>query len=153
MLKYQYLQSWYAELADSSKLCLYKDYKLFYEHETYLNCLNIRTFRHTLSKFRAGCHNLEFEVGRHHGLPRHDRLCRLCTDEAENEIHFMLQCPVYETLRQKYLPRKYYIFPNVNTFNILSSHSETVIHNVATYLYYAFKLRHELLKSTWQYIP
>ena len=46
----------------------------------------------------------------------------------------MLQCPVYETLRQKYLPQKYYIFLNVNKFNILmSSHSETVIHNVATY--------------------
>ena len=28
----------------------------------------------------------------------------------------MLQCPVYETLRQKYLSRKYYIFPNVNKF-------------------------------------
>ena len=54
-LKDQYLQSWYAELADSSKLCLYKDYKLYYEIETYLNCLNIRTFRHTLSKFRSGC--------------------------------------------------------------------------------------------------
>ena len=52
----------------------------------------------------------------------------------------MLQCPVYETLRQKYLPRKYHIFPDVNKFNILmSSHSETVIHNVATYFYYAFK--------------
>ena len=31
-----------------------------------------------------------------------------CKDEVENEIHFMLQCPVYETLRLKYLPRKYY---------------------------------------------
>ena len=88
-------------------------------------------------------------MGRHHGLPRHDRLCRLCKDEVENEIHFMLQCPVYETLRQNYLLRKYYIFPNVNTFNILmSSHSETLIHNVATYLYYAFKLRQRLLEST-----
>ena len=148
-LKVQYLKSWYAELADSSKLCLYKDYTLYYEHETYLNCLNIRKFKHTLSKLRSRCHNLEIEVGRYHGLPRHDRLCRLCKDEVENEIHFMLQCPVYEILRQKYLPRKYYIFPNENKFNILkSSHSETVIHNVATYLYYAFKLRQELLEST-----
>ena len=24
-------------------------------------------------------------------------------DENENEIHFMLQCPVYESLRQRYL--------------------------------------------------
>ena len=76
-------------------------------------------------------------MGRHHGLPRHDRLCRLCKDEVENEINFMLQCPIYETLSQTYLPRKYYIFPNVNKFNILmSSYSETVIHNVATYLYH-----------------
>ena len=135
-LKGQYLQSWYTELANSSKLYLYKDYKLYYEHETYLNCLNIRKFRHTLSKCKSGCHNLEVEVGRHHGLPKHDRLCRLCKDEVENEIHFMLQCPVYETLRQKYLPRKYYIFPSVNKFNILmSSHSEAVIHNVTTHLY------------------
>ena len=89
-LKDQYLQSWYAELADSSKLCLYKDDKLYYEHEPDLNCLDIRTFRHTLSKLRSGCHNLEIEVGRHHGLPGYDRLCRLCKDEIENEIHFML---------------------------------------------------------------
>ena len=90
-LKNQYRQSRYAELADSSKPCLCKDYKLYYEHEMYLNCLNIRTFRHTLSKFKSGCHNLEVKVGRHHGLPRHGRLCRLCQDKVENEIHFMLQ--------------------------------------------------------------
>ena len=53
--------------------------------------------------------NLDIEVGRHHGLPRYDRLCRLCKDEVENEIHFMLQRPVYETLRQKYLPKILYI--------------------------------------------
>ena len=35
-LKDQYHQSWYAELADSSKLCLYKGYKLYYEHTTYV---------------------------------------------------------------------------------------------------------------------
>ena len=92
-LKDQYLQSWYAELADSSKLCLYKDYKLYSEHETYVNCLNIRTFRLTLSKFRSGCHNSKIEVGRHHGLPRHDRLCRLYKDEAENDNHFIISMP------------------------------------------------------------
>ena len=62
------------------------------------------------------------------------------------KIKFIL---CFNILYMKYLPRKYYIFPNVNKFNILmSSHSETVIHNVATYLYYAFKLRQELLDST-----
>ena len=45
MLKDQYLQSCYAELADSSKLCLYNGYTSYYEHEPYLNCLNIRTLQ------------------------------------------------------------------------------------------------------------
>ena len=95
-LKDQYLQSLYAELADSSKLCLYKDYKSYYEHETYLNSLNIRTFRHILSKFRSGCYNSRIEVGRHHGLPRRDRLCRLCKDEVENDNHFIISMPCIE---------------------------------------------------------
>ena len=87
---------------------------------------NFLTVPRTLSKFRSECHNLAVTVGRHRGIPRQDRLCTLCKDEVENEIHCMLQSPVYETLRQKYLPRKYYIriyvFPNVNKFNILQKY-------------------------------
>ena len=81
---------------------------------------------------------------RHHGLPRHDRFRRLCKNEFENEIYFMLQCPVYKTLWQKYLPRKYYIFPIINEYNILMlSHSETVINNVATYMYLYYALNYD----------
>ena len=75
--------------------------------------------------------NLKIEVGRHHGFPRHDRLCRLCKDEVENEIHFdvSMSC-IWNFL-----------------FDILmSSHSETVIHNVATYLYYHLNYNKSYLK-------
>ena len=61
MLKDQCLQSWYAELADSSKLCLYKDYKIYYEYDTYLNCLNIRTVRLTYP-FILLCRNSDQDV-------------------------------------------------------------------------------------------
>ena len=113
-----------------------------------LSCLNIKQFRHTLSKFRTGSHNLEIELGRHQGRPKNDRICKMCGDGIEDELHFMFQCPVYETLRQKYIPRKYQTPPNMHKFNILmSSKSETLIQAVANYLYYAFKLRTELLDT------
>ncbi|MEW8548219.1 MAG: reverse transcriptase family protein [Candidatus Thiodiazotropha sp.] len=147
-LRDQYLQAWYNELANSSKLCLYKSYKLSYEHEMYLSSLNIRKFRHTLSMFRTSSHSLEIEVGRHHGRPRNERFCKLCKTGVEDEAHMLLYCPVYDSLRQKYLSPKYCNLPNMNKFNILmSSRSETSIHAVAAYLYYAFKLRQELLDT------
>ena len=66
-LQDQSIQSWNSDIANSSKICLYRNYKLNYEHGAYLTCLNIRKFRHAMSKFRSGYHNLEIELGRHDG--------------------------------------------------------------------------------------
>ena len=120
-------QTWSSDIEQSSKLDLYRNFKLNFEHESYLNCLNIRKFRHVMSKFRSGCHNLEIEIGRHDKRERNERICRLCNSSVEDEAHFLLYCPVYLSLRQKYLPRKYYLEPNINKFYILmSSKSESV---------------------------
>ena len=140
------VQTWSSDIEQSSKLDLYRNFKLNFEHESYLNCLNIRKFRHVMSKFRSGCHNLEIEIGRHDKRERNERICRLCNSSVEDEAHFLLYCPVYLSLRQKYLPRKYYLEPNINKFYILmSSKPESVLHAVASYLFYAFKLRKEML--------
>ena len=145
-LRDQSIQLWNSEITDSSKLCLYKNFKPNYEHEAHLSHLSIRKFRNAFSKFRSSCHSLEIELGRHSGHPKQERICRLCNDGVEDELHFLLHCPVYETLRQKYIPSKYYVIPNINKFNILmSSSSGHIIQAVASYLYYAFKLRKELL--------
>ena len=69
-LRDQYLQAWYNELVNFSKLCLNKNLKLNYEHELYLSCLNIQKFRHSMSKLRTSSHSLETEVGRHSDRPK-----------------------------------------------------------------------------------
>ena len=80
--------------------------------------------------------------------PKQERICRLCIESVEDELRFLLHCPVYETLRQKYIPSKYYVIPNINKFNIfMSSSSGHIIQAVASYLNYAFKLRKELLEN------
>ena len=47
-----------------------------------------------------------------------DTVCPMCMEEEEDEIHFILHCPVYHDLRQKYLAL-FDSLPNVNTFLLL----------------------------------
>ena len=47
------------------------------------------------------------EKGRHHSPPLaiKDRVCPLChTGEVEDEVHFLLVCPLYDSLREQFLP-------------------------------------------------
>ena len=147
-LKDRFYQTWHSDVVENSKLTLYREYKYNFEHETYLQCLNIRKFRHALAKFRTCSHNLEIEVGRHAGIARTDRTCKPCSLGVEDEAHFMLYCPVLDWLRQKYLLSKFYVSPNINKFHMLmSTKNETIINDVAKYLYHAFKFRKELIDS------
>ena len=44
---------------------------------------------------------LKIESGRFIGQALPERICNLCQlNEIENEIHFLIKCPKYETLRQ-----------------------------------------------------
>ena len=45
------------------------------------------------TKFRISAHKLEIEKGRYIGLKVEDRICQLCKDDIEDEVHFLLQCP------------------------------------------------------------
>ena len=55
-----------------------------------------------LAKIRLSDH-LRIETGRHHkpSLPPEQRTCFTCKDQVENEIHFIVECPLYAPLREK----------------------------------------------------
>ena len=44
----------------------------------------------TLLKFRMGCHNLPWDLGRRQGVPRLQQVCTLC---AGDERHVVFECP------------------------------------------------------------
>jgi hypothetical protein len=50
--------------------------------------------KNVLTKFRVSVHHLEVKKGRHLKIKYFDRKCKLCNEEAEEEIHFLIICKI-----------------------------------------------------------
>ena len=48
--------------------------------------------RALISQIRCGILPLQIQLGRYQGLPRHERICKLCNNDVEDEIHFLFNC-------------------------------------------------------------
>lgn len=93
-----------------NKLRTYALFKGDLQLEPYLVAIEDRDKRVLLSKFRIGICPLRIETGRYEqvaknkrGLPETERICRCCihaSDMVENEHHFLLLCPAYESERK-----------------------------------------------------
>ena len=128
------------------KLESYVCYKIDYNVETYITCVDIDKFRRALANFRSSSHSLMIEKGRHYGLDRDVRFCPYCECILEDEFHFLLVCPLYNELRSMYIPYMYYNYPTVEKFHsLMSSNNSTVIRNLASYICYAFGERNKFL--------
>ena len=55
-------------------------------------CISINHAHILLTRLRAGCLDIEIEVGRWRGVPHNQRICRICNDEIETEMHFLFYC-------------------------------------------------------------
>ena len=97
----------------------------------------------TLARLGTSSHDLKIEKGRHHNIQRELRFCENCNQkEIENEYHFLLICPKYMELRQKYLNKYYYTWPMVHKFKcLLSQTAPKLLNNLGKYIYFANKLR------------
>ena len=64
-------------------------------------------------EFRLSSHSLAVETGRYRGVPFRNSFCFLCKDDIEDEFHFILKCPPYETLRKTHIKPFYRNRPSV----------------------------------------
>ena len=46
-------------------------------------------------------HPVSIEKGRHNNLHLSERTCPFCPEQIENELHFLISCPTYESLRTR----------------------------------------------------
>lgn len=138
-----YLQKWYSEINNSTRLQHYCIFKHDFNLEKYLEIHLDRKYVTTLSRFRTSSHSLFIESGRYDGTPREQRLCKSCTMNAiESEYHFLLVCPNYKDLRKKYFKPYFCHWPTLNKFRtLMSSTSKYVINNLSKYIYSAFQIR------------
>ena len=145
-LKDNFVQNWQSRLADSSRARFFSLFSTF-DHQLYLQQVNIKKFRIALSKLRVSSHRLEIEVGRWsrpNRIPIDERKCRVC-DKLEDEFHFLLECQLFTDLRIKYLKRYYWTRPNMLKLKeLMSSTNVKEIKYLSIYVEKAFKIRTEL---------
>ena len=67
----------------------------------YLTSNLTRTQRLVVGQMRMRSHSLGLEKGTWAGIPKTDRICKLCVDkhDIEDEEHTLLKCPAYEHIR------------------------------------------------------
>lgn len=99
-----------------NKLRTFRLFKNTFHYENYLNIVNFK-HRSILSKFRVGNHNLEIEVGRHNNTPVNKRICKLCNNGVEDEIHFLLQCKFLKKHRESFIQDIMNDVPNLKDCN------------------------------------
>ena len=87
----------------SSKLRTYGMIKYHIGLENYLIQIKNTEVRRAVTKFRLSNHNLNIEKGRHKGVPKELRFCPFCPSEVETEIHFLMECSLYQKIRDEML--------------------------------------------------
>ena len=92
-------------ITEQKKLRTYAEFKTVIKFGNYPNIIKNQKIRFNLTRFRLGVNDLEIEKGRYkrHPVPKELRLCKLCRNiqiqAIEDEKHFLLHCPMYNTLR------------------------------------------------------
>ena len=98
---------WRLAMVSKPKLSDYRRWKTKLEMEPYLLSRDT-TARRALTRLRSTTHELRVETGRwekfyvngvRYRPRRHERKCRLCYRETEDETHFLLRCPIYADCR------------------------------------------------------
>ena len=80
----------------------FKTFEQKHEFSPYLLMVKNRHFRHILTRFRCGSHWLEMSQGRYSQTPCDMGCCPNCIGIVEDEQHFLLECPMYNDLRQRF---------------------------------------------------
>ncbi len=141
-------QQWNMDVNTNSKLQLYKHCKDTFGYEEYLNIVSHKHIRYGLTRLRLSSHQLRVETGRYgrNRTPRDERYCLQCnTGDIEDEYHFVCVCPIYNYLRENYIPAFYRRNISVLKFvNLLKSNKKIHVRNRAMFISHACKVRTRL---------
>ena len=98
-----------------------------YVQAPYLSALKNFRSRRLVSRFRCGCHGLHVDTGQfkpvEQRVDREQRFCPVCaTDAAEDEHHFVFDCPEYCSIRERFTAIFWGPAPTLSSFFTLHDH-------------------------------
>ena len=138
------------DIANSTKFPKLRTYKLFkkdFRLENYL--VEIENTKHALAlaRFRISSHNLRIETGRYdqRKTKPEERFCIYCRSQAvEDEQHFLLQCPLYNSERRLLLETAnamiplFHLLPENEKFSaVMQSKTPKVMTALGNYILHA----------------
>ena len=95
-----------------------------------------------MSKLRLSNHRLEIEVGRHTNVKQEERICQLCRNGVEDELHFIVQCTEYDELRDELLPKNILSNQNISDRErFIKLMCDNEIKQIGKYIFKSFELR------------
>ena len=145
-LRTNFVQNLGSKLEISTHFQCYNSFKTLFNPQRYLSDKSFsRKLRNVLIKFRLGVsqihgHRYKFSLD----LEKH--ICPMCNIYTEDEFHVLFVCNVYNNLRLKLLPNYFSLNKDKYALVEILSNDEYA-HQVAVYLFNAFKLRNSILKS------
>ena len=123
--------------------------------ENYLYLVKHLKHKIALSRFHLSNHNLFIEKGRQMRpkIERNQRKCLICKTEIEDELHFLIICPLYDeeraTLFQQCHINSIHFDITLNDQQkfifIMSNECPIVVENLAKYVFNSFKIRNTFL--------
>ena len=142
----EFHQNAFATIRDeSSKLRTFALAKTEIGLENYLHDIRNVKLRTHLTRFRLSNHKLMIEVGRHSGIPKEQRYCPFCPNMVETEIHFLLDCSLYDPMRTRLIEHVnrvnplFYFYTKEQKFSYLLSNVDQKV--IAEFIYKNFDLR------------
>ena len=131
-----------SQISASPKCTYYKYLIAVYSIQYFLFKFIPVHLRKCITKFRLSSHNLAIETGRYIGTDQSKRTCFSCVDEIEDEYHFILVCPLYNSLRKQYIKPYYWKNPSVyKVIKLLKKINIKHLRLFGKYLYSATNVR------------
>ena len=105
----------------------------------YLNHIKPVVIRRPLSRFRMGVSAIL--THKYRFVNDNGTVCPMCTKHEEDDIHFLLHCPVHHDLRVKYLS-PFHSPPNEISLNsMLQMEDSNMITGLSLYIYHSIQRR------------
>ena len=142
---------WEVKRYKSDKLRYYNLYKYDKNTEDYLSLDLTKYQRSIFAQFRCGILPLEIEVGRYRDIALPNRICQVCHNAVEDEIHFLLECDAYSMPRDVLFSKANEIendFSNLDEFEKFTFLVSNIQKPVIKFLTSALAIRTNLLTIT-----
>jgi hypothetical protein len=155
-------RNWLEGLASKTKLENYRNWKRTWGLEKYLLIGGELEGTRTLTRLRSGANSLEIDQGRQKGVVRENRICRVCGNGVEDEVHFVLNCIRYVKGRERMMQKLRILMPvtrnwqmngdidKLMTFLMGGDHREgydKALKEVKQFLAWAMHIRRKTLKT------